>query len=165
MAAGLEVLAAADVPFDFVTSGPAALALVPRLMHRHPSLRLVIDHLGKPPVGGDASQFEEWSRLLRGAAASPRVAAKLSGLASAVGAPDGWTVDDLRPIVGEAVAAFGPDRLMYGGDWPVSNLAGGYRRTFEGLHAALDVSQRDLERIHRGTAVEWYGLESREASA
>ena len=165
VAAGLEVLAAADVPFDFVTSGPAALALVPRLMHRHPSLRLVIDHLGKPPVGGDASQFEEWSRLLRGAAASPRVAAKLSGLASAVGAPDGWTVDDLRPIVGEAVAAFGPDRLMYGGDWPVSNLAGGYRRTFEGLHAALDVSQRDLERIHRGTAVEWYGLESREASA
>jgi L-fuconolactonase len=156
--AGLEALAEAGLPFDFVTGGPDALALIPHLVQRHPSLRIVIDHLGKPPIGADAAAFDHWSSLLRAAAASPNVAAKLSGLASAVGAPDSWTVADLRPVVAEAVDAFGPDRLMYGGDWPVCLLAGGYTRTFDGVHAALDVSAPELERIHRGTATEWYGL-------
>ena len=99
------------------------------------------------------------ARCCATAAASPNVAAKLSGLASAAGAPDSWTVADLRPVVAEAVDAFGPERLMYGGDWPVCLLAGGYTRTFEGLHAALDVSAAELEQIHRLSAIAWYRLE------
>jgi L-fuconolactonase len=161
VAAGLDRIAAAGLAFDVVTSGPAALSLVPQLVARHPSLRIVIDHLGKPPVGGDAAAFAEWRMLLRAAAAAPTVAAKLSGLASAVGAPDSWTVGDLRPVVAEAVDAFGPDRLMYGGDWPVCVLAGGYTRTFEGLHTALDVSPAELDQIHHRTATAWYRLEER----
>lgn len=158
VAAGLDRVADAGLAFDVVTSGPDALALVPKLAARHPSLRIVIDHLGKPPIGGDAASFEHWDSLLRAAAASPQVAAKLSGLASAVGASDSWTVETLRPVVASAVDAFGAERLMYGGDWPVSILAGGYTRTFEGLHAALDVSPSELDRIHRGTATAWYRL-------
>lgn len=158
VAAGLDRVADAGLAFDFVTGGPAALGLVPTLAARHPSLRIVIDHLGKPPIGGDASALADWRTLLRAAAGSPNVAAKLSGLASAVGAPDSWTAATLRPVVAEAVDAFGPDRLMYGGDWPVCLLAGGYTRTFEGLHAVLDVSGSELGRIHSGTATEWYRL-------
>jgi L-fuconolactonase len=158
VAAGLNRLAQAGLAFDMVTSGPAALDLVPQLAARHPMLRIVIDHLGKPPVGGDAAALAEWRTLLRGAASWPNVAAKLSGFASAVGAPDSWTVEGLRPVVAEAVDAFGPDRLMYGGDWPVCLLAGGYTRTFEGLYAALDVSDAELEQIHRRTAEAWYQL-------
>jgi L-fuconolactonase len=158
VAAGLGRLADAELSFDFVTSGPAALDLVPVLAARHPSLRIVIDHLGKPPVGSDAETLAQWATRLRAAAVFPNVAAKLSGLASSVGAPDSWTVADLRPVVAEAVEAFGPARLMYGGDWPVCLLAGGYTRTFEGLHAALDVSASELARIHAGTATEWYRL-------
>ncbi|GAA5202742.1 amidohydrolase family protein [Microbacterium jejuense] len=158
VAAGLDLVAAAGLAFDVVTSGPAALDLVPQLAARHPSLRIVIDHLGKPPIGGDAEAFADWRTRLRAAAASPNVAAKLSGLASSVGAPDSWMVDSLRPVVAEAVDAFGPDRLMYGGDWPVCLLAGGYTRTFEGLHAALDVSAADLDLIHHRTTQAWYRL-------
>ncbi|GAA5089526.1 amidohydrolase family protein [Microbacterium yannicii] len=161
VAAGLDAVAAAELPFDLVTSGPEALSLVPRLVERHPTLRIVIDHLGKPPVGGDAEFFARWRALLRDAAASPRVAAKLSGLASAVGPPDAWTVAGLRPVVDEAVEAFGAERLMYGGDWPVSTLAGGCTRVFEGLHEALDVSADELAHIHRGTATRWYRLGER----
>jgi L-fuconolactonase len=161
VAAGLDRIATAGLAFDVVTSGPAALELVPRLASRHPSLRIVLDHLGKPPVGGDAGALAEWRMLLRAAAAAPNVAAKLSGLASAVGAPDSWTVAGLRPVVAEALDAFGPDRLMYGGDWPVCLLAGGCTRTFEGLHAALDVSSDELEQIHHRTATTWYRLEQR----
>lgn len=160
VAAGLDRIADAGLPFDLVTSGPETLSLVPRLVARHPSLRVIVDHLGKPPVGGDAAAIARWSHLLREAARSPHVAAKLSGLASSTGAPDAWSVDDLRPIVAEAVEIFGPARLMYGGDWPVSVLAGGCTRTFEGLHDALDVSADDLDQIHRGTATTWYGLGS-----
>ena len=159
VAAGLDRIAAAGLAFDVVTSGPAGLALVPLLAARHPSLRIVIDHLGKPPIGADAATLAHWRSLLREAAASPNVAAKLSGLASAAGAPDSWTVAELRPVVAEAVDAFGPARLMYGGDWPVCLLAGGYTRTFEGLHAALDVSTAELEQIHRRSAIAWYRLE------
>ncbi|GAA1964013.1 amidohydrolase family protein [Microbacterium deminutum] len=159
VAAGLDRLAEAGLAFDFVTSGPAALELVPTLAARHPSLRIVIDHLGKPPVKRDAAALARWRSLLKSAAASPNVAAKLSGLASAVGAPDSWTEADVRPVVAAAVEAFGPERLMYGGDWPVCLIAGGYTRAFEGLHAVLDVSQPELARIHSGTAAEWYRLE------
>ena len=159
VAAGLDRLAAVGLAFDVVTSGPAGLALVPLLAARHPSLRIVIDHLGKPPIGADAATLAHWRSLLREAAASPNVAAKLSGLASAAAAPDSWTVADLRPVVAEAVDAFGPARLIYGGDWPVCLLAGGYTRTFEGLHSALDVSTAELEQIHRLSAIAWYRLE------
>lgn len=161
VAAGLDQIAEVGLAFDIVTSGPAALGLVPQLAARHPSLRLVLDHLGKPPVGGDPAAFAEWRTLLRAAAAGPNVAAKLSGLASAVVAPDSWTVADLRPVVAEAVDAFGPDRLMYGSDWPVCLLAGGYTRAFEGLHDALDVSADDLDQIHYRTAMTWYRLDER----
>lgn len=159
--AGLDQLAEAGLSFDVVTSGPSALDLIPKLTARHPSLRIVIDHLGKPPVGGSDEALQHWRTLLRAAAASPNVAAKLSGLAGPAAAPDSWTVDDLRPVVSEAVDAFGPERLMYGGDWPVCLLAGGYTRTFEGLHAALDVSPGELDLIHRRTAETWYRLDER----
>lgn len=158
VAAGLDRVADAGLAFDVVTSSPDALALVPRLAERHPSLRIVIDHLGKPPIGQDAAALDRWRDLLRAAAEFPTVAAKLSGLASSVGPADAWTVDDLRPVVATAVESFGADRLMFGGDWPVCLLAGGYTRTFEGLHAVLNVTPAELDAIHRRTAMSWYGL-------
>lgn len=158
---GLDAVAAAGLAFDVVTSGPPALALVPQLAKRHPTLRIVIDHLGKPPIGGSDAEIAAWQELLAAAAESPQVAAKLSGLASSVGAPDSWTVDALRPIVSTAVDTFGAERLMFGGDWPVSLLAGGYTRTFEGLHDALDVDTDALEHIHHRTATRWYRLQER----
>ena len=80
---------------------------------------------------------------------------ELGGLARVV---DGGAASPRR---GRGVDAFGPERLMFGGDWPVCLLAGGYTRTFEGLHDALDVSPADLEHIHHRTATQWYRLDER----
>jgi L-fuconolactonase len=131
---GLGVLVASGLSLDFVTSDPAALADLPGIGERHPTLRIVIDHLGKPPIGGTPDQRAEWRLLLAAAADNPLTHAKLSGLYSSVGDLASWAPDDLLPFVDDAFELFGPERLMYGGDWPISELAGGYERVW----AAMD---------------------------
>lgn len=155
----LAMLEAAELSYDFVTSDPAALAHVPVLGQRHPRLRIVIDHLGKPPIGGDPSARKAWRDAIVAAAENPLVHAKISGLYPAVGAMDDWTVDSIRPFVDDALDVFGPDRLLAGGDWPVSELAGGYERTWSAIIAiagTLDLAERDA--ILGGTAAKFYRI-------
>lgn len=158
---GLALLAEAGLTFDYVTSSPTALAHVPELAARHPGLRLVVDHLGKPPVGGTPGDRADWRRLIAAAARHPQVHAKVSGLYSASGALDSWTTDEVRPFVEDALELFGPDRLMYGGDWPISLLAGGYARTWEAcleLLAPLDPDDRAA--VLGGTAARFYRIDT-----
>jgi L-fuconolactonase len=92
------------------------------------------------------------------AAACPNVVAKVSGLDTAAGSPD-WTPDALRPAFDTALDLFGAGRLMYGGDWPVSRLGGGYARqhaAFDALTAPLSADERAA--IRAGTATRVYGL-------
>lgn len=92
-----------------------------------PGLRIVIDHLGKPPIG--APQMQRWESDLRAAAEHRNVFAKVSGLNTALDWPD-WTAEDLRPCVEVALDCFGADRLMCGSDWPVSLLNGEFDRVW-----------------------------------
>jgi len=157
--AGLALLEAADIPFDLVAVLPRHLELVPILSERHPGLRIVIDHLAKPPIGRDS--LEPWSSLMAVAASNPRVFGKVSGLYSSVGDAASWTPESVRPSFERAVELFGADRLMYGGDWPISVLAGGYERVWAGLSelfAELGVPERDA--IRGGTARTFYRLDS-----
>jgi L-fuconolactonase len=155
---GLGVLAAAGVPFDLVTSLPRHLSHVPALSERHPELRIVVDHLGKPPIGADCAQ---WRALLARAAENPRVYAKVSGLYPAAGDPTRWDAGTLRPVVEHALDVFGPGRLMYGGDWPISVRYGGYHKVWAALSAIFD----DLDPAARagllgGSATAFYRLPS-----
>lgn len=153
----LGLLAAAGVPFDVVGVLPEHLEAVLEISERHPDLDLVIDHLNKPPIGTDA--WEPWASLIARAAENPRVHGKLSGLYAATGDPAAWSVDSVRPVVDHALEVFGADRLMYGGDWPVSLIAGGYTRVWQGLSellADLTVAERDA--ILAGTARRFYTL-------
>lgn len=149
---GLSMLASRDLTFDYVTSNPAALAHLPGISERHPDLSIVIDHLGKPPVGADRS---EWRRLIEAAAENPRVFAKLSGLYASSGPLDGWTLDEIRPIVDDALEIFGPERLMVGSDWPIAVLAGGYERT---MAAILELAGGNADLLG-GTAARFYRLD------
>lgn len=81
-----------------------------------PELRIVLDHLGKPDVSDAPSAT--WLRDLRALAERPHVTCKLSGLPAEAG--DGWTPERVTPFLDAALDAFGPDRLLFGGDWPVS---------------------------------------------
>ena len=152
---GLGLLERAGVPFDVVGVLPEHLEAVLMISERHPELDIVIDHLNKPPIG--LADHEPWASLMTRVAANPRVRGKISGLYSAVGDPAGWTVDAIRPIFDHVLDAFGPDRLMYGGDWPVSLIAGGYTRVWSGIEqllAGLDAADRD--RILADTARTFY---------
>ena len=160
---GLGLLERAGVPFDVVGVLPEHLEAVLAISERHPDLDLVIDHLNKPPIG--LADHEPWASLMTQVAANPRVRGKVSGLYAATGDPADWTVDAIRPILDHVLDAFGPDRLLYGGDWPVSLIAGGYSRVWSGIDellGGLDEADRDL--ILAGTARSFYSLPGSETN-
>lgn len=154
---GLGVLERAGVPFDYVAVLPRHLEHVPTLCERHPDLSIVIDHLAKPPIG--AHDREPWWSLIAAAAESPRVHAKVSGLYPG-DAPEAWTPHSIRPFVDRALEVFGPERLMYGGDWPISVAAGGYDRVFDGLSQVLaELGESERDQVLGGTATSFYRLD------
>ncbi|MCS5717629.1 amidohydrolase family protein [Herbiconiux sp. CPCC 205763] len=157
---GLRGIADAGLPLDYVTSDHDALAHLPELTARHPDLVVVVDHLGKPPIGGSQDSFDDWRRLLLAAAHSPRVHAKLSGLYPADGPLDRWRTDDIRPFVDTAIEIFGPSRLLMGSDWPIAELAGGYERTWDALTSTVaSLSEAERRDVMGGTADRVYALQ------
>jgi L-fuconolactonase len=153
----LGLLAAAGLAFDVVSVLPRHLEHVPVLAGEHPGLRLVLDHLSAPPLG--TADLEPWRSLLARAAEHPNVHAKVSGLYPPGGLGRG-AADRLRPVVTHAVEVFGPQRLMYGGDWPVSVPAGGYTAVWEALHPLLtELGPEAAAAVLGGTAEQVYRID------
>jgi L-fuconolactonase len=156
---GLALLERRGVPFDVVSVRRRHLEIVPILAARYPGLPMVLDHLSKPPIKKDADWVAGWRASLAAAAACPTVFAKVSGLFPARGPLDEWTVGDIRPFFEFALETFGPDRLMYGSDWPISVLAGGYQRVWDGLSVLLgELSADERAAILGGTAARFYDI-------
>jgi L-fuconolactonase len=121
----------------------------------HPMLPMVIDHAAKPDIAGGA--FQPWASWIARFAAETSVHCKLSGLATEAG--PGWDVHRLQPWVEHLLRHFGPARLMWGSDWPVLNLAGGYLQwhaVSDQLLAALSAADRAC--IQGANAAEFYGI-------
>lgn len=153
---GLKVLAAAGIPYDLVAIFPEHLKHVPTLAENIPNLKLVIDHLAKPPIR--EGLFQSWADGMAIAAQYPNVYAKVSGLNTAADW-DRWTAGDIKPYIDYAMDVFGAERLMYGSDWPVANLAGDYCKVWNETNRAIaDYSQADREAILGGTAARFYNL-------
>jgi L-fuconolactonase len=158
---GLALLEARGIPFDVVSVRRRHLELVPILSERHPDLVLIIDHLSKPPMGRDETWVSGWQQNLRAAAANPNVLAKVSGIFPARADLADWTAEDVRPFLYFALEVFGADRLMWGSDWPIVNLAGGYEKAWwelNGLFAELDAAERAA--LRGGTAARAYRIEA-----
>jgi len=141
---GLRLLEERGLLLELPAVYPNHLGDVPSLAARHPELIIVVDHLGKPPLGTD--DMARWEELLRAAAACPNVHAKISGLNTATEARD-WTAADLQPAVDVAVDAFGSERLVCGSDWPVALLNGTYERVWQETVMAVNQACSDPERI------------------
>ena len=152
---GIAAVGAAGLTFDLLVRDrqlPAATRLVRHL----PEVPFVLDHLGKPALGDRG--LGDWPRDLRALAAEPNVTAKLSGLVTEV-AGSSWTPADLRPAVDHALDVFGPDRLMFGSDWPVCLLASSYTRWVGVLADLLEpLGVDDRTAIWRATARRAYRL-------
>ncbi|WP_219471664.1 amidohydrolase family protein [Nonomuraea rhizosphaerae] len=149
----LGLLAGKGLTLDVPSLLPRHLDHVVTLAERHPTLKIVVDHLSKPRVKDH--EWEPWATQFARAAAFPNVYAKVSGLVTEADHQE-WTVEDLRPYVEYAVETFGPERLMYGSDWPVLLLAADYRTVFEVSGALLAGTDRD--QVFGGTAQRFYGF-------
>jgi L-fuconolactonase len=122
---------------------PSALPAVLDLVDACPGTQFVLDHLGKPDIV--RGEWEPWASQLRQLSARPNLVAKLSGLATEADRA-GWKPADLRVYVEHALKTFGPDRLLYGSDWPVVELAGGHSQWIEALTELLGGLTADEER-------------------
>jgi L-fuconolactonase len=144
----LAVLEAAGLPFDLVIR-PAHFPAARELARDHPCLQFVLDHLGKPSTA--SGELEPWACGLRMLAAEPNIAGKLSGLQT-IASPD-WTYGELAPYIDLALEAFGPSRLIFGSDWPVSAQAAPYSRVCEVAQAACAaLSEHERAAVLAGNA-------------
>ncbi|MEU4419869.1 amidohydrolase family protein [Actinoplanes sp. NPDC024001] len=151
--AGLTRVARAGLVNELVIRAEQ-LPSVERAVAALPEARFVLDHLGKPPIA--AGELDRWRRMITPVARQQNVVAKLSGLVTEAGA--GWTTADLRPYVETACELFGPDRLMFGSDWPVCELVATYEQVVDALAAILGGRP---ETVFGGTAARVYELELR----
>ncbi|MET3845216.1 amidohydrolase family protein [Bradyrhizobium sp. OAE829] len=136
----LAAMARNNLAFDALVL-PRHLPQLLRLVDRHPNLHFVLDHCAKPRLA--TGETADWYRDVALLAERPNIVCKLSGLVTEA-APD-WQITDLRKAVDHVVACFGPHRLLWGSDWPVVNLAGGYEKwiaTAETLLARLSPDEK-----------------------
>ncbi|MFD4547788.1 amidohydrolase family protein [Streptomyces sp. NPDC058466] len=152
---GLAAVADAGLVYDLLVL-PHQLPASAKAAAAHPELTFVLDHLGKPPIASGAR--EPWASHVRTLAALPNTVCKLSGMVTEAD-PATWTTGTLRPYADTVLDAFGPDRLMFGSDWPVCTLAATYGQVMDATHeltATLDAGERAS--VFSGTATRVYGL-------
>jgi L-fuconolactonase len=122
----LQALIAHGLTFDALIH-PRHLGRLARMLVRYPGLDVVIDHGAKPNV--PSGELQAWREDIAAVARRPGTMCKLSGLVTECG--EDWSIERLRPVVNHLLECFGPERLMWGSDWPVLNLAGGYDNWLE----------------------------------
>lgn len=117
---GIATLVAAGLAYDVLIFAPQLPEVGP-FVDRHPNGRFVVNHLAKPFV--DRSELEPWATELKELARRPNVWCKLSG---GITERDlAWTPASIRPYLDVAMEAFGPRRMMFGSNWPLTEPAGG----------------------------------------
>ena len=149
-----EALIANDLSFDALVL-PKHLCNFLTLLDSHPTLRTIIDHGAKPEIA--RGLMDSWARDLSRLADQTNAYCKLSGLATEAAAD--WKVDDLRPFADHIIKCFGADRVIWGSDWPVLNLAGDYAMWCEATNAILQkLSEGQRQKIFSENAIEAYKL-------
>lgn len=135
---------------------PRHLAPFLTIFKRYPGLRVVVDHGMKPDIAGGTG-FDGWAEGMARLAGETGAYCKLSGLITEA-APD-WSVATLQPYVAHILATFGPERVMWGSDWPVCRLRGEYADWFHAAEAlTAHLTEAGRARIFGGTAAEFYRL-------
>ena len=119
---GIGALHGYGLTYDILIYAPQ-LEEATRLVRDFPEQAFVLDHLGKPNVR--EGRFAEWKAGLEKLAEAPNCCCKLSGLVTEA-YWERWTAQELRPYLETALACFGPERLLFGSDWPVCLMAGDY---------------------------------------
>ncbi len=153
---GIRAVGTAGLTYDILVRDrelPSALDLV----HTLPDQRFVVDHIAKPSIKDH--ETEPWASLMKPLAQFPQVWVKVSGMIEEADWKR-WTPDDLKPYVQRLLEWFGPERLMFGSNWPVCLLAGSYAQVFDALVYAMgDLPAADRDRILGRNAIDAYRLD------
>lgn len=154
---GFRALADLGLTFDAL-GFPRHLPNFLTILKRHPDLKVVIDHGMKPQIASpDPAAFAQWADGIARIAGETAAFCKLSGLLTEAG--PGWSVERLQPYADHILRCFGPERVMWGSDWPVCRLGAEYADWYHAARQLTDGLGAQAEaRIFGGTAAEFYGL-------
>lgn len=154
---GIRTIAQAGLRYDLLIFGhqlPNTIKMVDALPSDTP---LVLDHIAKPMIA-PGSFDEQWADGFKELAKRPNVLCKLSGMATEVRG-ETWDADTLRPYAELAIEAFGPERLMFGSDWPVCLLKTEYKRWVETVLGLIDeLSEDEQDAVLYRNAATFYGI-------
>ena len=152
---GLRELERRGIPYDLLLR-PRHLSLIPELADNVPYLPMVIDHMAKPAIA--RGEIDAWASDMERIAAIPQMHVKLSGMITEADWAN-WKAEDLRPYVQHVLKLFGPDRLMFGSDWPVCLSAGSWKEVLAAFTQAIGAQPMELRSKLLGeTAQRFYGL-------
>jgi predicted TIM-barrel fold metal-dependent hydrolase len=154
--AGIRRLGEQGWSFDLcMRSGELADAV--KLVDQCPDTRFVLDHCGNASVLAD--DLNQWRRDIAALAQRTNVIGKVSGIIAS-GAGGKWTIDNLAPIINHTLDEFGPERVVFGGDWPVCTLAASFREWVEALRTIIaNRPSAEQRKLFHDNAVRFYGLE------
>ena len=146
LAPALTAIAAEGLVFDALILSHK-IAVIAELAKRYPQLSIVLDHAAKPHLG-EADAMASWAPAMEALARLPNVTCKVSGLLTEL--RPGGSRDDVVRAIGVLFDLFGPQRLLWGSDWPVLTLAGGYQDWFELAREAVAVKDSSAVRAVMG---------------
>lgn len=153
---GVGFLESYKLAYDILIS-QAQLPMAIKFVERFPDQKFVLDHIAKPPI--KAGIIDPWKENIRNLAKNSQVLCKLSGLVTEADWKE-WKVSDLTPYLDVVFEAFGPDRLMFGSDWPVCLLAARYDQVYKVIHDYIaQYRKEDQEKIMGINAIKFYDLE------
>jgi len=154
--AGLKLLPRRDLAFDICVLHHH-LPNVIKMVAQCPEVRFVLDHIGKPPIKA-GGPMGPWRRDLRELAALGNVHCKISGVVTEADHA-AWTREQIRPGVEDAIEIFGFDRIMFGGDWHVLELAGTYPDWVDIVdEITRGAHEQDRRKLFRDNAIRFYRL-------
>lgn len=152
---GLRLLGERGLSFDLCPRSED-LRDAPRVLDACPGTSFVLDHCGNPSVR--AKDLSSWREAISRVAERKNVVVKVSGIVASA-APGPWTPDDLAPIVDHVLKAFGPERVIFGGDWPVCTPAATLRQWVDALKVIVrEQSLADRKKLFHDNAVRVYRL-------
>lgn len=155
----LDAVAGAGIVFDLLVT-PRELPAAITTVRDFPHVKFVVDHIAKPPIA--SGEIDGWAAMMHEFADLENAACKLSGMVTETN-PGGWNGDDLKPYVATVHEVFGPDRLMFGSDWPVCTLAASYDTVVKTTRDVLDslgvLDETTEAAIFGNTAIHWYSLD------
>lgn len=155
--AALAEIARRRIPFDILVF-PRHLSAMTHAVQATPGLHAILDHISKPDM--THSMDAKWCNEIEALAAVPGVYCKVSGLVTEAGSD--WSIDRIRPFVEFVAHAFGPERLVFGSDWPVCTLAASYAQVLELARTILGnlYGPEQMQAIMETNGQRFYRLES-----